>query len=210
MHKKHQHSLTIIAVVLLSGIILSSCGAGKNDPGLEYAPNMYHSVPYEPLKQVTDSESGQWVNYSEDTEVGEYYSSNPNNPFGMNMREPVPNTIRRGDYIPYRIPKDSFALAERVLVNPLDSTEAVVSEGKVLYTRFCGHCHGENGQEPGKVGEVYAGVPSYTSAAIIDKKEGHIFHVITHGKGRMLAHGSQLSVEERWKIVRYVQILQKQ
>ena len=113
-------------------------------------------------------------------------------------------------FIPYRIPKDSFALAERVLVNPLDSTETVVSEGKVLYTRFCNHCHGEDGQVAGKVGEVYLGVPTYASAAIKDKKEGHVYHVIANGKGRMTSHASQLSVEERWKIVRYVQILQKQ
>ncbi|NNF23046.1 MAG: cytochrome c [Saprospiraceae bacterium] len=202
--------LSVATSIIASVIILSSCGAGENDPGVEYAPNMYHSVPYEPLKQITDESSGEWVNSQSDAEVGEYYNSNPNNPFGMTMREPVPNTVRRGAVLPYRIPKDSFALAERLLVNPLDSTESVVSEGKLLYTRFCGHCHGEDGLVAGKVGEVYAGVPSYASAAIKDKKEGHIYHVITYGKGRMLAHGSQMSVEERWKIVRYVQVLQKQ
>jgi hypothetical protein len=207
MHKKR---LSIATLLAASVIILSSCGAGKNDPGVEYAPNMYHPVSYEPLKQITDVTSGKWVNSQVDSEVGEYYSSNPNNPFRMTMREPVPNTIRRGDFIPYRIPKDSFALAERVLMNPLDSTESVVSDGKLLYTRFCGHCHGADGLVAGKVGEVYAGVPSYASAAIKDKKEGHIYQVITYGKGRMLGHASQLSVEERWKIVRYVQILQKQ
>ena len=34
--------------------------------------------------------------------------------------------------------------------------------------------------------------------------------VITHGKGRMWGHGSQISIEDRWKIVKYVQTLQKQ
>lgn len=206
----HKNSFLIVTYVFIAGLIISGCGAGKNDAGTEYAPNMYHSIAYEPLKQITDDQSGQWVNSSDDPEVGEYYSSNPNNPFEMTMREPVPNTIRRGDYIPYRIPKDSFALAERVLVNPLDSTAAIVEDGKQLYLRFCGHCHGKDGLTPGKVGEKYAGVPSYASAAIKDKKEGHVFHVITNGKGRMTAHASQISVEERWKIVRYVQILQKQ
>jgi cytochrome c5 len=206
----HKNKFSIAALFLLSVAMLIGCGAGKNDPGFEFAPNMYHPVSYEPLKQITDSTSGLWVNSGEDPTRGEYYSSNPNNPYGMNMREPVENTIRRGDYIPYRIPKDSFALAERVLKNPLDSSAAILDEGKILYTRFCSHCHGADGQVAGKVGEVYAGVPSYTSAAIINKGEGHIYQVITHGKGRMLAHGSQLSVEERWKIVRYVQVLQKQ
>ena len=205
----YKNKFSLIVLIFATVALLAGCGAGGNDPGLDFAPNMYHSVAYEPLKQITDEESGTLVNSSEG-DIGEYYSSNPNNEHGMNMREPVPNTIRRGDYLPYHIPKDSFALAERVLVNPLDSTAAILADGKLLYQRFCSHCHGEDGSEPGLVGEVYAGVASYQSAAVKDKKEGHLYHVITEGKGRMTAHASQLSVEERWKIVRYVQILQKQ
>jgi len=43
-----------------------------------------------------------------------------------------------------------------------------------------------------------------------DVNDGHIYHVITHGKGRMWPHGSQISSENRWKIVLYVHELQKQ
>jgi hypothetical protein len=39
--------------------------------------------------------------------------------------------------------------------------------------------------------------------------EGHIFHVITYGKNLMWPHGSQISVEDRWKIAKYVKTLQK-
>jgi hypothetical protein len=39
--------------------------------------------------------------------------------------------------------------------------------------------------------------------------EGHIFHVITMGKGLMWPHGSQISPEDRWKIAKYVKTLQK-
>ena len=37
---------------------------------------------------------------------------------------------------------------------------------------------------------------------------GHIFHSITYGLNAMGPHASQLSEEERWKIVLYVQELQ--
>lgn len=200
----------VLAVAMVAGF-LTACTASGDDPGTEYAPNMYHSIPYEPLSQITDKESGAWVS-SLDNGVGEYYNSNPNNPNGMTMREPVPNTVKRSKngYLPYRIPKDSIELAARTLKNPLDSTKAIVDEGKALYGRFCSHCHGEKGTTPGKVGEVFGGVTAYNSLAVKDKPEGHLFHVITQGKGRMASHASQLSVEERWKIVRYVQILQKQ
>jgi mono/diheme cytochrome c family protein len=170
---------------------------------------MYHSVAYEPLKQIKDKESGLWVNSQEES-IGEYYSSNPNNQHEMNMLEPVANTVRRGDFLPYRIPKDSIELAARVLTNPLDSSAVVLAEGKRLYGIFCAHCHGVNGTEPGLVGEIYAGVPSYTSAAVKNLNEGHIFHVITQGRGRMYPHGAQLSIKERWQVVRYVQTLQRQ
>lgn len=197
------------ASFLALAVGLIGCRAGGENQGTEYAPNMYHSVAYEPLKQITDKESGMWVNSSED-DIGEYYSSNPNNPNDMNMREPVPNTVRRGEYLPYRIPKDSLAMAARILSNPLDSTSAVLAEGKRLYTIYCSHCHGTTGTQPGLVGEKYAGVPSYTSAAVKDLNEGHVFHVITMGKGRMYPHGSQLNIAERWQVVRYVQTLQRQ
>jgi mono/diheme cytochrome c family protein len=195
------------AIILSGTIALVGCGADGDDQGTEYAPNMYHSVAYEPLKQIKDKEAGLWVNSSED-DIGEYYSSNPNNPNEMNMREPVANSVKRGDYLPYRIPKDSLELAARTMINPLDSTAEVVAEGKRLYGVFCATCHGVNGVEPGLVGEKYAGVPSYKSGALINITEGHIFHVLSRGKGRMGAYNSQLNVEERWQIAKYVKVLQ--
>ncbi len=209
LNMKFNNAFTLL--VATGVILLIGCKAGKDNAGYEYAPNMYHSVAYEPLKQIVDKESGLWVN-STNEDIGEYYSSNPHNhkDYEINMLEPVANTVRRGDYLPYRIPKDSLALAAATVKNPLSNTKEITAEGKVLYGRFCGHCHGANGIEPGLVGERYAGVPSYTSAAVKNTTEGQIFHVITYGKGRMGAHASQLNQEERWKIVRYVQTLQNQ
>lgn len=144
-----------------------------------------------------------------DDNHGEFYNSNPYNPYGMTMRDPVPNTVKRSSYLPYRIPKDSLELAA-LIKNPLASTEEVLKEGKVLYTRYCIHCHGEKGMGDGLVGIAYKGVTAYNSRAVKNRSEGEIFHAITHGKGRMWAHGSQVSIENRWKIVKYVQTLQKQ
>ncbi|MGL1885658.1 MAG: cytochrome c [Reichenbachiella sp.] len=194
--------------VVAGAYIMSSCAAGVDNTGVEYAPQMYHSVAYEGLAQVTDKEAGRWLTSQEGD--AEFYTSNPNNPNAMNMREPVANTVRRGQPLPYRLPKDSLELAGRILVNPLPMTDEVMSEGKVLFGRYCLHCHGDAGLGDGLVGQKMKGVTPYNSRAVKDKPEGYIFHVITHGKGRMGAHGSQVSVEDRWKIVRFVQTLQKQ
>ena len=204
---KHTNWVVVLAVAY----VLTSCAAGENNPGLEYAPQMYHSIPYEGLAQVTDEEAGRWLT-SVDEGPAEFYTSNPNNPYSMNMREPVANTVPRNKqgYLPYRLHKDSLEYAAATMKNPLDSTAAVLAEGQILFERYCIHCHGAQGAGDGLVGKVFKGVTPYNSRAVKDKPEGHIFHVITHGKGRMGAHGSQVSVEDRWKIVRYVQILQQQ
>lgn len=202
---------SIIHNILLTvlGVVLWSCEAKDDFRGLEYAPNMYHSVPYEGLSQITDDEQGQWLSNREDG-LGEYYNSNPNNPHKMTMREPVANTVKRSEhgYLPYRIHKDSADYAGRVLVNPLDSTTQILDQGKVLYGIYCVSCHGSTGQGDGLVGKVMMGIPAYNLGRVKELPEGQIFHTITYGRGRMMPHASQVSVEERWKITRYVNVLQ--
>lgn len=198
------------ALPILALAVLASCTAKGDDPGLEYAPQMYHSIPYEPLTQIKDKDRGEWLSNREDG-LGEFYNSNPNNEYEQNVRLPVAGTVRRtaNNVLPYRLGKDDVALAAEI-PNPLADTPEILAEGKRLYELYCDHCHGGNGKEPGKVGEVFAGVPSYTSVAQKNLSEGHVFHVITHGIRRMGAHGSQISPEKRWKIVKYVKTLQQQ
>ncbi len=218
IYRMKYNSILAIAVA----IILSSCTAGPDDTGVEFAPNMYHSVPYEPLSQITNEDAGRWVNsldpvFSFDSirrvdrsQPAEFYNSNPNNAFGMTMREPVPGTVKRGQYLPVRIAPDDFEAAARLLVNPTDSTEAVIKNGKLLYERFCLLCHGAEGNGDGPVSTKYFGIANLNGVAYQALNEGHIYQVITYGKGLMGAHGSQLDVEERWEIARYVKALQKQ
>ncbi|WP_215223183.1 c-type cytochrome [Echinicola shivajiensis] len=202
-----------IYLVALSAASLGvvSCGASGDDQGLEYAPQMYHSVAYEPLTQIQNEEAGSWLSNREDGK-GEFFNSNVHNPHNMNMREPVANTVARNKYdmLPYRLKVADLEGADAV-ENPVELTDQVLADGKRLFTQYCSPCHGASGQGDGKVGEVIGGVANLTGGAYINLTEGHIFHVITHGKGRMGAHGSQISPERRWKIVHYVkQEIQKQ
>lgn len=197
-------------------LVLSSCGAGGNNQGIEYAPNMYHSVAYEPYTQITDPSAGGWLT-SIDYEDGhsEFYNSNTLNAntmgVAMNMRTPPENVVARNKqgWLPYRIPKDSLQLASVRLKNPLDSTVQVIADGKILYETYCQHCHGAKGAGDGKVSDKYNGIANLNSDAIKNVSEGHIFHVVRNGKGLMWAHGSQMSMEDAWKIAKYVKVLQK-
>lgn len=203
--------LQLGVVSVAAALLLAGCKAGGDNQGLEYAPNMYHSVPYEPLTQITDKDYGVWVN-SLDNGRGEYYNTNEYNPYKMNLRLPPANTVRRNKYgwLPYRAGNDttSLRLANK-LVNPFETTPAILDQGKALYESNCKHCHGAKGEGDGKVADKYPGVANLKSDAIKGVTEGHIFHVITYGKGLMGAHGSQVSEEDRWKIAKYVKELQK-
>ncbi len=197
-----------------AAVMVWGCKAGGDNPGREYAANMYHSVAYEPMSQVTDESAGTWVN-SLDNGRGEYFNSNKYNPYRMNMREPAPNTVKRNAYgwLPYRnkrVGKDSVDIVTAGMKNPLDSTKEILAEGKVLYETYCKHCHGAKGEADGKVSDKYAGVANLKGDAYVAISEAHIFQVITHGAGLMGSHGSQVSPEDRWKIAKYVKALQKQ
>lgn len=195
-------NLLIVSVVVFTAASISSCKRGHDSTSWEFAPNMYLPVGYEPYSQT---------------------KKNNINADGKNMREPVPGTLSRRNYqtkfgtgdsavvdlMVYNVPKDSLTMAEQVLVNPVPNNETTLAGGKVLYERYCQHCHGEGGAGNGLVAEQYKGVPNYKADAYLNMNDGHIFHVITHGKGRMWPHGSQITPEERWKIVHYVHKLQK-
>jgi len=196
---------------LAVAVVLSSCGRDPNDQGTEYAPQMYVSKAYEPFTQV-EGEAGK----------------NTINANGLNMRVPPAKTIARRRYntmfegadstgkptrnlLVYDIHKDSIQVSMRLLKNPFQPTKQVMEEGQVLYTRFCSHCHGEKGDGNGPVNKLYKGVANISSAgALKNLNGGHIYHVITHGKGRMWAHSSLVNPDERWKIVWYVHTLQGQ
>jgi mono/diheme cytochrome c family protein len=196
--------------IITVGALAASCAAGVDDTGLEYAPQMYHSTPYEPLTQITNEEEGSWLDSNDEDEHGEFYNSNPYNQFKMNMREPVANTVRRGQPLPLRLTIDDLEVAATTLVSPFTTDDpSVVKEGKALYDSYCKHCHGAEGNADGLVAEKYAGVANLNGAAYLEITEGHIFHVITFGKGLMGAHGSQVSPDDRWRISRYVKELQK-
>ena len=182
-------SLRVSALLLSLGLATTACTHDGNDPGVEYAPEMYESIPYEPLRQTT---------------------FNTVNSFGINERTPANGTVPRGklNYFDH-IPKDSVRIAERVLHNPYAYTKANLEEGKVLYTRICSHCHGEQGNGQGPVGIIFKGVPNYSAGAYKTMNDGHIYHVIQWGRNRMMPHGSQVNPEERWKIAMYVHVLQR-
>lgn len=183
-----QRSLGVLAISAMAVAQLSSCVSEGNDPGIEYAPNMYVSEAYEAYTQTDD------MKY---------------NPKGMTMRQPVEGTIARGqmEYAAYTEGYEASAAWQ----NPYFATEASLEDAKVLYLRYCSHCHGKTGKNDGAVvkDSEYPPPPwpNYQSEYIQELPVGKIYHTITYGKGLMGSHASVLTPEQRWQVINYVKFL---
>jgi mono/diheme cytochrome c family protein len=190
--KKNYRTIKFALSAALTGLVLAgltSCGKkDENSPGVEFMPDMYRSPSLE--------------YYAVHTVDGDTV---------FNAKKPVKGSVARG-FMPYAYPNtpEGYDQAGANLRNPLPSSsrEQWEAEGEVLYGKFCVHCHGATGAGDGKVGEKLPGPPPPYNGTLKNLPEGKIFHSITYGKGSMGSHASQLTQEERWKLVYYVQKLQ--
>lgn len=187
--------------------LMASCGGDPNSPGVEYMPDMYRSPAIE-----------AYVDYGQDPyfRSEEFARQQRNRP---SARKPVEGTIafsadpaKAQFNMPYPFPNtpEGYEAAGAQLKSPIAMTEATVEKGKVIYTKFCQHCHGEKGEGDGGVVKNgnYPAPGSYTGP-LKDLPEGKIFHSLQYGKNvAMGSHASQLSKEERWHVTHYVQYLQ--
>ena len=190
MNKKLNRIISLMALFGSVTIAFTSCQKhDANSPGVEYMPDMYRSPSLESNMAYVSLKNGDTLQAN---------------------RQPVAGTIARG-YMPYIYANDTagYGNAGRFLHNPFPKNEINISQGEVLYGKFCVHCHGATGQGDGLVGLKLPGAPpSYTGPVLMALPEGKMFHTLTYGKNLMGSHASQLTVEERWKLVLYVQKLQ--
>ncbi|WP_316804659.1 cytochrome c [Pedobacter nototheniae] len=168
----------------------------KRSTGLEYARNMYDPIAYNPDQPNKNFKDGK---------TAQLPPANTK-PVGFKEYDEYPNT------------KEGYEAAGANMVNPLPVDTTNLAEGKHSFIVFCAPCHGEKGDGQGHLVKIekFNGVPSYhegsssRGGAMKDLTAGKIYHTITYGVNNMGSHASQISPTDRWKVVMYVQQLQKE
>lgn len=182
-------TINVILLLLLAtaGVLAWSIRKDPGRPNIEILPDMTRSIPYD--------------------------SFAPNRVFadGKTLRQPPAHTVPRGALRTRFAATEQDALrAGQELASPFSAEDQdALRRGGRAYQAFCLPCHGPSGAGDGTVVKKgYPAPPALSSPETVGLADGTIFHIITHGKGNMPAHASQISEEDRWKAVLHIRSLQ--
>lgn len=185
----------ISTLIITTAVVLISCDS-KRQPGKIYMPDMTYSRAYETyalrdstLFTMDAADAGHKIYYNGQTVTG---------------------TMKRGELAPYTVPNDSNGLLNlsSLVKNPLAPlTTADSLEAARLFNINCGICHGPKAEANGPVAAKIGGVKSIIALSPT-YSDGRLFFVMTYGQNNMGSYASQLSREQRWRIVQYIRTLE--
>ncbi len=107
------------------------------------------------------------------------------------------------------IPTPPVPITARFNFNPTPDTPATVVAGRALYEANCAICHGPRGLGDGPAAFTLNPRPVNLQLHVPQHAEGEVHYWISEGVvgTGMPAWKEQLSDEQRWQIVRYLQAL---
>ncbi|MFT5167330.1 MAG: cytochrome c553 [Saprospiraceae bacterium] len=198
-------------------------GPGGNNPGMEYMPDMAHSVAYE-----ANVYNYYYLNTWDSVSVKKLKElSMPRNPVvgtiprgyaGSAKTNSISVAVSPNGSVPYHYTNTDAERARamnEIIDNPFPISAAGLTKAKDLYNIFCGICHGENGDGNGwLVDEAnpnakYPAAPAnFLQDTFYNSSNGRYYHAIMYGKGVMGNYKDKLSYEERWQVIHYIHSLQ--
>jgi mono/diheme cytochrome c family protein len=131
---------------------------------------------------------------------------------GASMREPVPGTVAIGGL------KEDVAFftgkgadGQFIASSPHPVDDALLERGRQRYAIYCQPCHDARGDGRGILfqrGNVPTG--NFHDEKILKYPDGQLFDVITNGVGLMPAYRWPIPPADRWAIIAYVRVLQRE
>jgi mono/diheme cytochrome c family protein len=92
---------------------------------------------------------------------------------------------------------------------PFPIDKAALDRGQERFNIYCAVCHGRLGDGNGMIPKRgYRQPPTYHQDRLRNAPVGYIFDVVTNGFGAMPDYSAQIPVDDRWKIVAYIRVLQ--
>lgn len=198
---------THIVTLALATLSLASCNYAGNKSGLHWFLDMHDSPAVkargEDLTTLDNTFDG---NNQKGADTIEAWTGP-----GAGMRVPPQGTIPR-NYQPYLYDVGDFDTPAKELKNPLHATAEVLKAGQRNFDIYCSVCHGKLGHGDGPVTPRFANIPSLAGAKslVLKWEDGRFFHIMTVGRARMKPYAAQISPEDRWAIIHYIRLLQKQ
>lgn len=186
MRSRHLNALLGIAF-LASFALMWVSRRDVHLPNLEFMPDMNHARRYDA------------------------FEPNPVLPGGQTLQRPPAGTVARGwPVIQYAGTPGDALRAGQGLTSPIaDDDERARARGEHVFRNFCVPCHGAGGTGDGLAARQ--GVPpppSLLAEHAVSMRNGQMFHVLTYGQANMASYASQVSREDRWRVIRYIRWLQ--
>lgn len=140
---------------------------------------------------------------------------------GRTERGPVNGTVARGelredDHLNRGMVDGKWAES---FPAEIDLDQRAIERGRDRFAIYCTPCHGQSGDGNGMIHKraiaVGAGATGWvqpsklTDEGFVKQPHGQLFNTIGHGIRTMPGYKSQITVEDRWKIVLYVRALQR-
>ncbi len=106
---------------------------------------------------------------------------------------------------PWVAPKEAMKL-----VNPIQSNDSTIKEGRALYVPYCAPCHGVKGDGKGPANASLSPNPAnHTAISMVNETDGTLFYKISEGRSPMPENKSELTEAQRWELVIYLRTLPK-
>ena len=188
--------IAIIATLILATAVVFVGCKDKRDPGRVYMPDMAYSRAYESYAK-------------RDTSLFTMDPKDAGHKIFYNNLAPA-GTIKRGELFPFNVPNDSNGLLNlsNLVKNPLAPLTTLDSlEAARLFNINCAVCHGAKAEANGPLAAKVGGVKNIITASP-GYSDGRIFFVMAYGQNNMGSYASQLSREQRWRIVQYIRTLE--
>ncbi|HXH18547.1 MAG TPA: cytochrome c [Chitinophagales bacterium] len=105
----------------------------------------------------------------------------------------------------WRAPEDA-----RKLINPLQPSGEIISDGKYLFRQNCKACHGPFGKGDGPVAHTLkAQCADLTSAPVQQQTDGELYYKLSIGRLEMPGFKDLLKPDERWALIHYIRTLKE-